>query len=86
MSYIHELFTGGRNAVITVELNKQANVYLLDQLNYSAFRRGARFKHFGGRQVQTVAQFSPPRHAHWHVVVVPDPGSSVRASISVDAA
>ncbi len=86
MSYLHEQFTGGPASVVTVELDRQANVLLLDPANYSAFRAGRRFRYHGGRAVKSPCILNPPHHGTWHVVVQPDPGGRVRASISISAA
>ena len=86
MKYIYKQFVGGPGFVVTVELDKQANVFLLDAANYSAFRAGRRFRYNGGRAVESPCQMSPPHTGTWYVVVQPDAGTRVRASISVLAA
>lgn len=84
MQYLHKQFVGGPECVVTVRLSHRANVLLLDAGNYQAFRSGRGFHHYGGFAVRTPCVLRPPRNATWHVVVQPERGSSVRASIDIE--
>lgn len=86
MNYLHKQFMGGPRSVVMVELDRQANVFLLGAANYSAFRAGRRFRYHGGRAVESPCRLSPPHTGTWHVVVKPDVGARLHASISVLAA
>jgi hypothetical protein len=84
MKFLHSDFNIGPSDVVQVELDKQANVMLLDDSNFSSYRHGGRFTYYGGLAKQSPVRLSPPRSGHWHVVV--DLGGyarSVRASISL---
>ncbi|MEX2139025.1 MAG: DUF1883 domain-containing protein [Pirellulales bacterium] len=52
-----------------VELDHAANVILLNDVNYSAFRHGGRYRYFGGYYKQTPVRLVPPHEDSWHVVV-----------------
>jgi hypothetical protein len=69
MKYLHWDFNAGPDNVICVDLQMAANVVLLDDINYSAFRRGCSYRYFGGYYRQTPVRLSPPHSGHWHVVV-----------------
>ena len=83
VNYLHvaEHLNAGDAAVVT--LNGQANVLLLDDLNYSAYRRGDSYRYFGGLAKHSPYRLIAPKTGHWHVVVDLDGyAGSVRAGIS----
>ena len=47
MRYSHWEFRAGRENAIRVELDTAANVQLLDDLNFAAFRRGSGYHYHG---------------------------------------
>ena len=68
---------------VHVELNKQANVRLLDEYNYSLYRRGLAHRYLGGLAVRSPVRLSIPTAGHWHVAVdLQGFIGSVRAAIS----
>jgi hypothetical protein len=69
MRYLHYEFDAGPNDIIEVTLDKQANVILLDRINYQNFRAGRRYDYYGGLATQSPVRLSPPRQGHWYVVV-----------------
>lgn len=69
MKFLHWDFIGGPDNVVQVELDHAANVILLDDINFSAFRRGSRYSYFGGYYKQTPVRLMPPHEGGWHVVV-----------------
>ena len=84
MSFLHTEFTGGPDNVVVVTLDRQANVMLLDDHEFSAYRSGARFSYRGGWATQSPVRLKPPAHGHWHVVVdLGGRGGQVRAGIRV---
>jgi hypothetical protein len=84
MNFLHTDFTGGSENVVVVTLDRQANVMLLDDLAFSAYRSGRRFAYHGGWATQSPVQLRPPSHGHWHVVVdLGGRGGQVRAGIRV---
>jgi len=84
VEHLHNHFWGGPGKVVAVTLSSRANVMLLDDANYSAYRRGRSFRYVGGFATASPVRLGPPRYGHWHVVV--DLGGSagtVRAGISI---
>jgi len=55
--------------VVEVTLDKQANVRLLDDSNYSLYQRGQKHRYFGGLATKSPVRLSPPHAGHWHLVV-----------------
>lgn len=84
MKYLHWEMSAGSDNIISVELSRAANVLLLDDSNYSSYRRGSSYRYHGGHAKQTPVRLVPPHSDHWHVVV--DLGGyagHVEASVSV---
>lgn len=69
MDFLHSEFHGGPRDFAVVTLDSQANVLLLDDHNFQAYRRGATYRYIGGLAKQSPVRLSPPHHDHWHVVV-----------------
>jgi hypothetical protein len=68
--------------VVEVTLDKQANVKLLDDINFSYYKRGQRHTYYGGRATKSPTLLKPPHAGYWHLVV--DLGGyagTVRASV-----
>lgn len=84
MNFLHTDFQGGPGDTVVVTLDSQANVMLLDEQNFQAYRRGGSFQYVGGLATHSPARLSPPHRGHWHVVVdLGGYGGSVRAGVRV---
>lgn len=71
-------------AVVDVTLSGvESDVFLVDNVNLSAFERGGRFDYFGGHYKRSPVRLTVPSNGTWAVVVVPGPGGRVRASVRV---
>lgn len=66
MHYDLDLHTGD---TVEVTLDKQANVRLLDDSNYSKYQRGEQHRYYGGRANKSPVRLSPPHAGSWHLVV-----------------
>lgn len=69
MHFLHYPFHVGPNEIIEIRLDRQANVRLLDDANYWAYRSGRPHRHYGGLAQSTPVRLEPPRPGYWHVVV-----------------
>jgi Domain of unknown function (DUF1883) len=70
--------------IVEVTLDSQANVRLLDSINFSRYQRGQQHQGIGGRALRSPVRLAVPSSGHWHVVV--DPGGyvgTVGASVRV---
>ena len=84
MKFMHTEFDGDSQSVVTVVLDCQANVMLLDERSFRAYRSGAQFEYHGGWVSRSPVRLSPPTRGRWHVVV--DLGrrtGQVRASVCI---
>jgi hypothetical protein len=70
MQFLHEEFPSlGPSNVVEVTLDRQANVQLLDDTNFSHYRSGRSFRYYGGLAKQSPVRLSPPNFGRWHLVV-----------------
>ncbi len=68
---------------VTVELDKQANVHLVDSYNYARYTRGLNYRGYGGRQVKSPAQLRVESSGNWFVAIDLDGrADAVRAAVS----
>ena len=74
----------GPHEAIVVTLDHAAKVFLLDDSNFSNYRRRCSFRYFGGYYNRSPVVLYPPRSGRWHVVVdAGGSGASVRASVQL---
>ena len=84
MNYLHYEFDLASGDVVEVELDKQANVRLLDSSNYATYAKGQQHRYYGGLAQRSPARLAPPHPGHWHLVVdLGDYAGRVRASARV---
>ncbi len=69
MNYLHYDFNLQSGDIVEVTLDKQANVRLLDDNNYSKYRGGEKHRYYGGRAVRSPVRLPVPHSGHWHVVI-----------------
>ena len=84
MDYLHHEFDLGAGDIVEVELDSQANVRLLDEVNYDLYQQGKEHRYFGGLAKASPVRLAAPRAGHWHVVI--DLGGyagTVRAAVRV---
>ena len=71
--------------VVVVQLEgSEANVQLLDSVNFERYRRRQNYNYVGGHYTVSPVQLAIPNDGHWHVVV--DLGGyvgSVRSAVQV---
>jgi hypothetical protein len=84
MNFLHYEFDLTADDVVEVTLDKQANVRLLDDANFSLYKSGKQHRYYGGLAKTSPLAITAPRTGHWHVVI--DLGGyagTVRASARV---
>jgi hypothetical protein len=69
VNYLHYDLKLEAGQAVEVTLDKQANVRLLDESNFSKYKRSERHEYFGGLTKTSPAVLKPPRPGRWHVVV-----------------
>jgi hypothetical protein len=84
VKFLHYPISASQGDVVEVTLSSQANVRLMDGVNFAHYRRGQRHTFHGGLVKVSPARFPVPHGGSWHVVV--DLGGyagSVRAGVRV---
>lgn len=85
MNYKYKSGQFNRGDVLSVELDKQANVILLDSINYSNFKNGRKYKYYGGLATQSPYKITVPSTGTWYIVVnLGGYAGTVRYSITVN--
>lgn len=69
MKCLHWEFNTPGRAVVQVELDRGANVLLLDSPNYARYRGGSDYKYRGGLAEVSPCHLTIPHPGAWHVVV-----------------
>lgn len=82
--FIHQEGNLQSGSVVSVTLDQQANVLLLDDLNFMNYRSGRQFRYFGGLATESPFNISVPRTDHWHIVIdLGGASGNVRYSVNV---
>lgn len=80
--HIRDYIQGGRT--VRVEIDTQANVMLLDDVNYSHYKSGLNFRYDGGFYKTSPALIDVPHTGNWNVVIDLGGGSgTIRHSIEI---
>lgn len=82
MNFLHYDLQLKAHQVVEVTLDKQANVRLLDDINFGRYRSGQQHTYFGGLAKVTPVRLAPPHAGRWHVVIdLGGYGGTVKASV-----
>jgi len=83
MNYLHYDLSLDSDDIVVVTLDKQANVRLLNDINFSNYQRGERHTYYGGRAIRSPIKIPAPSAGHWHLVVdLGGAAGTVQASVS----
>jgi hypothetical protein len=69
MDYLHYDMQLDSDELVEVDLDKQANIRLLDPANFSHYRRGQRYTYYGGLAKLAPFTLKPPHPGRWHLVI-----------------
>jgi Domain of unknown function (DUF1883) len=69
VNFLHAKSWLNRGEVAVIDLDSQANVMLMDDLDFSAYRRGDSFNCYGGLAERTPIRLVAPSSGHWNVVI-----------------
>lgn len=81
---VYKLGHKEKGETVVVQLDKQANVLLMDSSNYNAYKGGRRYRYYGGSVKKSPFRIAIPRNGNWVVAI--DLGGypgTVRASVQV---
>ena len=84
MSFLHKREHMNRGDCAVVDCSHQCNVMLMDDNNFSKYKRGGRFGYLGGFYSRLPAEISVPHTTNWNIVLDLGGGSAtVRHSINI---
>ena len=67
-----------------VKLDRQANVQLLDEINFNNYKKGKSYDHIGGLSKKLMINLTSSYKGHWHLVIdLGGHAGTVKASVSV---
>ncbi len=69
MNFLKYEFDAGPSDMIQVDVDRQANVRLLDSINFQKYRNGQQHTYYGGHATTSPVKLRPPYQGHWFVVV-----------------
>lgn len=67
--YLHHVLDLTADDAVEVMLDNQANVLLLDEVNFAKYRRGEPYHYQGGFTTRSLVNLSAPSAGRWHVVI-----------------
>jgi hypothetical protein len=84
MKFLHWEVDVDDGGAVVVELDHQANVLLMDDHNFYAYKAGRSYRYHGGLAKQSPVRVPAPHAGRWHVVVnLGGYAGHVNASVSV---
>ncbi|MCD6396137.1 MAG: DUF1883 domain-containing protein [Spirochaetaceae bacterium] len=85
MNFLHYEFQLKKGDVVEVKLDKQANVQLLDELNFNNYKKGKKYSQIGGLSKKLIINLTSPYKGHWHLVIdLGGHAGTVKASVQVN--
>jgi hypothetical protein len=84
MKFLYYDFQLSSGDIVEVTLDRQANVRLLDDMNYALYEQGRRHLYYGGLAKVSPVHLQAPHSGHWHIAI--DLGGyagRVRASVRI---
>jgi len=69
MKFLHYSFNLGSGDIVEVTLDKQANVRLLDPVNFQHYKKGKAHRYFGGLAKVSPLRIKAPHAGRWHLVI-----------------
>lgn len=83
MDFLHSEVSVGPGQAVVVELDRAANVKVMDGSNYERYRRGDAHRFYGGHARRSPVAIRPPS-GRWHVVIdLAGGGGRLAASVRV---
>jgi len=69
MDFIHAREYLGEGDVVIVECDHQCNVLVMDDSNFSSYRRGGQYRYHGGFYQRLPARIAVPHSDNWNTVI-----------------
>ena len=69
MNFLHYDLQLGSDDIVEVTLDRQANIKLLDSVNFARYKQGKRHRYSGGFAKASPVHLLPPRAGHWYLII-----------------
>ncbi|MFY9223254.1 MAG: DUF1883 domain-containing protein [Blastocatellia bacterium] len=87
MEFIHYDLNLSSNDVVKIELDKKANVKLMDYWNYQNYKQGKAHTYYGGVQQVSPARILAPHAGSWYLCIdLGLGGGRITSSVTVEKA
>jgi len=81
-NFLHKREHLNSGSIVEVDCSHQCNIILMDDNNFSKYKSGQEFRHFGGHFKKFPARIQVPSTGYWNVVLDLGGGSAnIRHSI-----
>jgi hypothetical protein len=67
--FIHSREHLNRGNIVQVDCDTQCNVMLLSDTEFSNYRRGNRFKYYGGHYKRFPVRIPVPNSGYWNIII-----------------
>lgn len=67
--FIHQREHLSEGDVVVVDCSHQSNIMIMDDMNFNHYRRGQKFRHWGGHYARFPARITVPHTDDWNVVI-----------------
>lgn len=85
MEFIHYDLHLNSNDVVKIELDKQANVKLMDYSNFCNYKEGKEHRYYGGVQQISPARIATPYSGNWYLCIdLGLAGGYIKSSVTVE--
>lgn len=85
MNFLHYELRLKKGDVVEVEIDKQANVQLLDEISFTNYKKGKKYSSIGGLSKDLLVKLTSPYKGLWHLVVdLGGHAGTVKASVQVN--
>lgn len=84
MSHIHSREWVDSESIVSVQCSHQINVLVMDDTNYSKYKRGQSAQVYGGFYTHFPANISVPHSGNWNVVLALPPGHRANINYSIN--
>jgi hypothetical protein len=68
-NFLHKRLHLSSGNAVRVDIDRQANVMLLTDLEFGNYRRGRKFRYYGGHYKVSPVLLSPPQSGFWNLVI-----------------
>ncbi len=69
MDFIHSRKHLQQGDVVVVDCSHQSNILLMDDSNFSKYKNGNEYRHFGGFYDMLPARISVPHTGNWNITI-----------------